>query len=98
MFKLSKTQYVFTTRQLNQKIMMDSKNKLINSYPKKYQSNMNNPLAFLPPVTKGIIIANCAMKFWQKVELKLKMIHLLYIFAIILIEMYVRIINKQLFI
>jgi len=61
MFKLSKTQYFLTTRQLNQKIMMDSKNKLINSYPKKYQSNMNNPLAFLPPVTKGIIIANCAI-------------------------------------
>ena len=61
MFKHFRTQnFVINTKQLNQKIMMDSKNKLI-TYPKKYQSNMNNPLAFLPPVTKGIVIANCAI-------------------------------------
>jgi len=61
MFKHLKTQnFILKNPHLNQRIIIDSKKKFI-SYPKRYQSNMNNPLSYLPPVTRGIIMANCAI-------------------------------------
>jgi membrane associated rhomboid family serine protease len=61
MFKHLKTHnFILKNTQLNQRIIIDSKKKFI-SYPKRYQSNMNNPLSYLPPVTRGIIMANCAI-------------------------------------
>jgi membrane associated rhomboid family serine protease len=63
MFKHFRTQAFFnTTKQMGKKLTIENKSKLMN-YPKKYNSSLNNPLQFIPPITRGIIIANCAIYF-----------------------------------
>jgi membrane associated rhomboid family serine protease len=60
MFKHFKTQsFLLQSQQLRQKKIAES-NKFF-KHPKRFQSNYPSPLQFLPPITKGIIIANCVI-------------------------------------